>query len=180
MWLLALAGCGLKVVTLIVDDHQDTVLEGIDMEIPEDLAETLGDDLKAQPLDLSWELALGDLVAEQDISEGDLSSVVLRQLEISVVKPAEQDLGFLEDLVLMIDGTGLDVETVASLGFGDTAGAHDITLDASQIELVDYLLSPGLLVVTEASGEPPPEDLVLRLSYVIEVGVTLRGVVSQL
>lgn len=189
MWLGvlgALSGCGLQVVTLYVDDHQDAVLPGIPPvelpeegepagAVPEELAEAL-----SVPLDLSWELPLADIVADQGIAEGDLSTAVLMQLELEVVSPKDEHLGFLDDLRLTVDADDLGVQMLAELGFGDTDGQNSRLLDASRAELVEYLMSPGLVVLTEATGEIPEEDIVLRLSYVVEIGVTLQGVTSRM
>jgi hypothetical protein len=165
---LMFAACRVQVVTVVFEDHTETVVAGL----PEGMA------LDSVPLELDLPLELGEALAAQGIEEGDLSSVVLRSLHLEVVEPEEQALDFLRELVLMVDADGLGVETVA---LGETEpGAHALELDTTEVELLEFLLSPGLIALTEVSGELPSTDTLLRLSYEVQIGVTVQGLVSQL
>jgi hypothetical protein len=162
------AACRLQVVTVVVDDYTDTVVEGLPLGVPP----------HSVPLALDLPLELDEALADQGIAEGDLSSVVLQGLRLEVMEPAEQDLGFLHELVLMVDADGQNVEMVAE--GAPELGARSLELTTMDVELLDFLLSHGLVALTEASGELPSQDTVLRLSYEVQVGVTVQGLVSQL
>lgn len=167
-----LAGCGMQVVTVVVDDFTETVVQGAPVELPEDLPPgTAG---ASQPIEIDLAIPIGDVLAEQGIEEGDLSSVVFRS---GALQAAGGSLAFLHAFALMVDADGQTLKTVAELPPGD---AQSLELDTTQLDLVDYLWADDMLVVTEASGELPPEDVILRLSYLVEIGVTLRGALGQL
>jgi hypothetical protein len=165
---LMFAACRLQVVTVVVEDYAETVVEGLPEGIP----------AGSVPFELDLPLELGEALQEQGLREGDLSSVVLQGLHLEVLEPKEQDLGFLRELVLLVDADGLSAETVAS-GV-PVQGARELELELTEVELLEFLLSPGMMAFTDVRGELPSEDTALRLSYEVQVSVTVQGLVSQL
>ena len=118
-------------------------------------------------------------LAEQGVSEGDISELRILSLVVSIVEPSDADLNFLDTVEVWISADGLDDVRVASKEALPEA-TTELDVDLDDVDLAPYVLGQGLVVSTLATGEPPTERTTVLTTIEVEVGVTARGAWSQL
>lgn len=166
-----LAGCALTLTEIAVSgETKATVEQGT---LVEDLAGNLGfSDFVAMDVTAAEELA------NQGVERGDISSAVLTDFGLDAVSGAE-DLSFLNSMdVLVATETLPELRIAFATAF--PAGQANVDFQTTGSDILAYVVSQKMTIVTDISGNRPDSDTVVRAHWTVTVGVTTQGAVSNL
>jgi len=165
----ALPACGL--VNIRVSDEVETTVER--GTIVEELTGSMGfGELTAMDLFDSQELQ------NQGVEPGDVRDVQLVEFDLEATAPQEADLSFLQSLELYVEAPDLPRELVASQD-DFPEGEPQVSLDLTELDLTEYVVSRSMTLRTEISGNRPDEDTDVTAAWALRFKVTSQGVRNQ-
>jgi hypothetical protein len=166
--LLALLCCG-GLDTFVVTEKASAVIPGAS------LFEQLAGDFGFGDF-LDMDLSQNQELKNQGVEKGQLDSVRLISLALTVVEPASgQDFGFLEELRFYVETEGLPRLLIAS-GGPFPAGASRVELNLADVDMEPYATAPAMKVTTEATGRRPRQQTTIEAELQLEVDVDVSGV----
>lgn len=115
----------------------------------------------------------------QGVEPEDLESVQITQFTLKVVSPDSVDLSFMDSIRFLAEADGLPQVEIAY--YGDIApGTREIQLTLPEVELVEYVVSDSMAIITEVEARPPSEDTILDAEVLFDVQVTPQGFCAAL
>jgi hypothetical protein len=132
-----------------------------------------GDAVEMMELD-GMELEIAELEDEQGIGREDISDAQLVRLTMRVLEPEGMDLSFVDSIEVFAESEDLERVRVAHQDDFPPGVTH-IELEPDDVELRDYIAAPQVTLVARISGASPTQDVRVRATAWLEVGVTVRG-----
>lgn len=169
---LALLACNGNLVTIRVEESVSTV-------VPQGtLLEALVGELGFDGF-LDMDITAAEELANQGVEPGDITSATFEAFDLQVTAPDGGDLSFLESLSLSVEAPDLDTARFAhSEDFPEGEPRVWLTLDG--LDLQPYVVSQEMTITTDVTGHRPDADTTIEAHFVLAVGVTTKGAVSNL
>jgi hypothetical protein len=166
---LFLAGCQTQVFSITLDNTTDTLVPAA-LEPDQPLDTSQLQDLLGFWVDPS-------VLAEQGITEGDISLLALRSLTLSSPDP-DTDLSFLDGIETWVTSpTEGDAKLFEYAEF--QPGQTQLTIPIEAVDLTPWIFDPDFRVLSFLDGVQPEVATTLRAHIEVEVGTSLYGIWDQ-
>ena len=121
------------------------------------------------------DIFLGEFENEQGIRSKDITGANLERVRMTVVEPEGADLSFASRIEIFVEAPDHPARRVA---YRDDfpPGESSLDFEIDRVDLERYIVSRSFSLFARVEGEPPPEDILVDGSAVLDVGVTLAGV----
>lgn len=166
MLILSLLACGLT--TISIDESAQT-------EVPKaTLAEVLLGDMGFGDF-VSMDLTESSELANQGVEPGDVEDVRLTYMELEVLTPEGDDLSFLNEMRIFVEGPELDRRELAwSEDFPEGESLVVFTLE--DVDLTPYVVSQSMTFDIDVDASRPEEDTLVEARFGVDVRVTGQGI----
>lgn len=102
------------------------------------------------------------------VAKGDVESVKLTALKLTVAAPPDGTLEFIDDISFFVEADGLPRVKVAE-AHGIPNDAKTVALTMTGVEIAAYVTAPKLSLTTEATAHAPKSDTQLQADAVFTV-----------
>lgn len=127
---------------------------------------------------LAMDLTSATELENQGVAPGDIVDTRLVSFELTLDAPDGADLGFLDEVDLLVTAPGLPEELVAhGEGFD---GQTEVAFEVFDVDLSAYVVSESMTLRTDVRGRRPDDDSTLTAAFVLSVGVTSQGACNAL
>jgi hypothetical protein len=121
------------------------------------------------------DIFLGEFENEHGIRRKDIAGASLERVTMTVLEPASADLSFANRIEIYVEAPGQATRRVAYRE-GFPPGESELDFELDDVGLEPYIASRSFSLFARVQGEPPPEDVLVEGSAILDVGVTLAGV----
>lgn len=124
------------------------------------------------------DLTTSQELKNQGVKPGDITSAVLTDFSLHA-KSGDPDLSFLTSMRLRVQTDTLDALTIASQDHFPE-GEDTVDFETTGTDIAEYVTSQAMTLTTDVDGHRPESDTVVVAAWVVDVGVTTQGAVSNL
>ena len=168
---LALLACG-PLVTIQVDETVSTTVPA--GTLVESLVGEIGFDGF-----LDMDITAADELRNQGVRPEDITEARFELFDLRATEPDGADLSFLDTLSLSVEAPSLaTAQFASSADFPE--GQERVSLALDDLDLQPYVVSQNMTITTAATGHRPDDETTVVAHFVLAVGVTTKGAVSNL
>ena len=164
-------GCSSELLNISLQEEAQAVVPASD-PLTGELVDLVGDVGFSGFTDM--QISQSEVLQNQGVSPGDITTVFLTEFTIEVVEPQDQDLSFLSSVAVYVEADGLDKQLVA-LSDEFPEGESQVSFAIENVDLAPYVVADSMSLTTDVEGSLPSEEVTLNALFALDVGVTQQG-----